>query len=483
MISEVTFNAIAGAAEKLKTMSVGLSVEQNTAMSMLSDSANTPLIGMTSITDAEFYMQFPDSLNRDSITGSTEPYELMLQDGEKVIMPTVGDHEIVMQALSKMGRQRTGELRDYSRNIVQPFVSTIVDGYAEPNPSELAEQWCIVDVAIHPAYLNPLVESLLGQFGDIRNWEISTGDLTVKVPTDLQIPSTGRASFDDLISGLLTSMSMSPSDALIKLFSDGTENPYGPDSWIKAPLHLAQWLLINYYESSPWDDSGLSGLSWETFCTQYKDALTGWIHNYVRNMSELIDSNTLVMGTNFERREIFVVTDVYRDFITKHAGTVETIYGAMYLLEDGVALNNYMLDTFVSRAAECEQAWARQVSIVENQLNSNWVVSAREHMKASFNEALDSLDDGILPDDVSKSTVGKKCNVLIDERLDRFSMEDPTLLIIGIVGDAVFDYTDCGWMLSEIHKRMCLGMDGSEAATQVAIDYTVSWTLSSIRVS
>lgn len=485
MLSDITFQAIAPAHLKLKELALALSVEPNSPLAMLNESAHTPLLGLSSINDEEFFQQFPESVMRDTITGLTEPFEMSYQDDDKVIIPATGEHELIHNELRQMGRTRTAELFDYSRNVMQPFVAAVIDGYAEPTSTDLAEKWSIVDISLNEAYLDPVVEALLGQFHNPLSipWDKPKSRAAARIEGELELPTTGRATFDNLLRSIMEDMGLSVKEVLIKLFSEDINSPYKPDAWLKAPLRLAQWLLIQYYEKHPWENCGLSGLEWETFCLEYRNALTGWIASYVNNLGELISSNVLVMGINEDTREIYVVSDVYRKFQSDHGGDAAAIYGAAYLTEGERSLPNYMLTTFVEHMDDCRNAWQRQVSIQEAKLNENWQQDARKHMKRSFNTALDAFDDAYLPDDVVKSELRSKIGSLIDERLDRYSMEDPTLLIIRIASETLFAHTDAGWVNEEIHKHMSLGMPGDEAASQVLIDYTLNWIMSMARLT
>lgn len=485
MISEITFQSIAPAHLKLKELALALSAEPNSPLAMLNESANTPLLGLSSINDEEFFQQFPESVMRDTITGMTEPFEMAYQDDDKVIIPATGEHELVLNELRQMGRTKTAELFDYARNVMQPFVTSVIDGYAEPTASDLAEKWSIVDISLNQAYLDPVVEALLGQFSDPTSlgWEMPASKGQVRIEGDLELPVTGRASFDALLHGLLEDMGLSVKEVMLKLFSEDLSNPYVSDAWLKAPLRLAQWLMIQYFEKSPWENCGMSGLDWETFCLNYRNALTGWIARYVTNLGEMISTDVLLMGIKEDVREIYVVSDVYRKFQAEHGGDASAIYGAVYLTEGDNPLPNYMLKTFVERMSDCRNAWERQVSIQESKLNDSWQQDARMHMKRSFNVALDSFDDAYLPDNVVKSELRIKIGELVDSRLDRYTMEDPTLLIIRIASETLFAHTDAGWVTEEIHKHMSLGMSGDEAATQALIDYALSWILSMARIS
>lgn len=485
MISEVTFQAIAPAHLKLKELTLALSAEPNSPLAMLNESANTPLLGLSSINDEEFFQQFPESVMRDTITGMTEPFEMAYQDDGKVIIPATGEHELVLHELRQMGRQRTAELFDYARNVMQPFITTVIDGYAEPTANDLAEKWSIVDISLNAAYLDPVVEALLGQFTNPASldWEMSPQSKQVRIDGELELPSTGRASFDNLLRGILEDLGISVKEVMLKLFSEEVASPYKADAWLKAPLRLAQWLLIQYFEKSPWENCGLSGIEWETFCLNYRNALTGWIARYVTNLGEMISTDVLLMGIKEDVREIYVVSDVYRKFQSEHGGDAAAIYGAVYLTEGERALPNYMLSTFVERMDDCRNAWQRQVSIQESMLNENWQQDARKHLKRSFDIAIDSFDDAYLPDNMVKSELRAKVCELIDQRLDRYSMEDPTLLIIRIASETLFAHTDAGYVNEEIHKHMSLGMSGDEAATQVLIDYALNWVMAMARLS
>ncbi len=485
MISEITFQTIAPAHLKLKELNLALSAIPNSPLAMLNESANTPLLGLSTINDEEFFQQFPESVMRDSITGSTEPFEMAYQQDDKVIIPATGEHELVLNELRQMGRTCAAELFDYSRNVMQPFIASVIDGYAEPTATDLAEKWTIVDISINKAYLDPIVESLLGQFNNPMsiNWEKPTSKYQVKLDSEIPLPETGRASFDNLLRNVLQELGMTVKEVMVKLFSEEIKSPYLSDAWLKSPLRLAQWLLVQYFEKAPWADSGLAGTEWETMCLEYRNSLTGWIARYVQNLGELIQTDVLVMGIKDSTREIYVIGDVYRKFQSEHGGNADAIYGAVYLTGGERHLPNYMLSTFVERMDDCRNAWARQVSIQESKLNENWQQDARGHMKRSFNMAIDGYDDAYLPDDKMKSEIRKRCAELIDQRLDRFSMEDPTLLIIRIARDTLFAHTDAGWVNEEIHKRMSLGMAGDEAATQTLIDYVFNWVLAMGKIS
>ena len=485
MITKTTFQAIAPAHLKLKELGIAMSAIPNSPLAMLNESANTPLLGLSTINDEEFFQQFPESVMRDSITGMTEPLEMAYQQDSKVIIPPTGEHELVLNELRQVGRDCASELFDYSRNVMQPFVNAVIDGYAEPTASDLAEKWTIVDINLYRGYLDPVVEALIGQFANptAMGWEKPTSDAQVKLDSEIAVPDTGRASFDNLLTTVLQELGLSVKEVMVKLFSEELESPYSSGAWLKSPLRLAQWLLVQYFEKSPWESCGLSGLAWETLMLEYRNALTGWIARYVSNLGEMIATNVLVMGVNNANREIYVIGDVYKKFRSEHGGGPEAIYGSVYLEGGERHLPNYMLSTFVERMADCRNAWERQVSVQEARLNDGWKQEARAHMKQSLYAALDAFEDSYLPDDTTKSAIREKMSELVDERLDRFSMDDPTLLIIRIARDTLFAHTDAGWVSEEIHKHMSLGLSGDEAATQAVIDYVFNWVLAMAKVT
>lgn len=484
MITDLTLKSIEGLYLHCKEKNITLGAVENSPISLLNCASNTPLLGLNTISDQEFFEQFQDSVNRDYYTGENENITINLEDGKKVL-PPCSDHEGIHNELKKVAGIAIAELMDYSRNIFRPFVLSVIDGYGEPSTSDVAEKWSIVPVTLNEYYLDPVVSALLDTYADIASmpWDGAVPVNDIVIPDELPMPETGRSSFDKLVKNLLDSMSMSPSHAMQTLFTEELINPHAPRAWVKAPLVLAQFLLVNYYENEPWENSNVNSIAFEAAIGSYKNNLAGWLGKYLTNLGELIDSETMVIDVNEKDKEVYIIEDVYKKFISENAGTPEVIYGALYMISSGGELKNFSRETFVERSADCIRAWEAQHAIQEESLNANWQHSARNHMKQSFSLAIDSLDEELIPDDTNKQTLREEASELIDKLLDRYSMDDPTLLVIDIAGQTVFKHTDAGWVMREVHRLMSEGLTGGRAERQVTIRYALNWILSGVYVS
>lgn len=481
MISVATLNSITPVVMKMKELKRGFVIDKTSPVAFLNEVSKTPLIGLNTITDEEFYNQYPESLKRDVITGASDIQELSFDDGETYKAFPIAIHETTMQEMAKMLRNRTSELFDHTRNVMQPFVTEVFRRYNEPAEAAVTEKWSLVPVELNSGYLSDIVERLLAKYPNPTKLDWSyTSPYNVRLPEELPAPKTGSAKFDNLLDSLLVSLEMSTLEVVASIFSDEPIAPNHPNAWTQSTLKLAQWLLLEYYCENPWADSGLSGTQWNAVvATGYRHALTGWCAGMLDAFVCRYEIKDTVLSFDTDKNEVYVLWPVYEDYLAQ-GGAPEVIYGAIYHAEMGDGYIGFTVGSLKSNQDKCIAAWSKYTTVSESRINAEWLSDTRRALQRALLDTVSELDDDMLPQGTSRVELARNLNAAVLARVNKISMEDPTFLIIGIVGDVIFPHTDCGYVLGGIHSRIKAGVSASEAAAQVNLEYITSYVLQGI---
>lgn len=481
MISTTTLDAITPVVMRLKELRRGLTVDPSSPIAFLNESSKTPLIGLNSITDEEFFSQYPESLKRDLITGDSVVQELSYDDGHSYKAFPVAIHETTMLEMAKMIRTRTAALMDHSRNVVFPFVNEVFRRYNEPEETAVTEKWSLVPVDLNAGYMSDIVDRLMSKVSAPLKmaWDY-TSPYPVRLPTELELPKTGSKKYDDLMSGLLKDLDMSALEVLASIFDKDTPNPNDAKAWVSSTLKLAQWLLLEYYSENPWTDSGLSDTQWSSvISTGYRHALIGWCANMLNNFACRYELNDTVLSFDAQQNEVYVLWPVYEKYLSE-GGAPEVIYGAIYHSEMGEGYVGFTINSLKEHQDKCIAAWSKYTTVSEARINEEWLNDTVRGLQRAMLDTLSELDDELLPENVSRADITKCIHAEILKCVNKISMEDPTYLIIGLVGDCVFPHTDCGYVLKGIHSKVKEGVPAGEAAAQVELAYIKGYVLSGI---
>lgn len=481
MISESTLKSITPVVMKMKELKRAFIVDNSSPVAFLNEASKTPLIGLNTITDEDFYNQYPESLKRDVVTGASEIQELSFDDGQQYKAFPIALHETTMQEMAKMIRSRTAALFDHSRNVMQPFVTEVFRRYNEPAETAVTEKWSLVPVELNAGYMSDIVDRLLAKYPNPAKLNCHyTSPYPVRVPSEMEMPKSGSAKFDSMVSELLASLGMSTLEVVASIFEGSDIAPSHPSAWALSNLKLAQWLLLEYYSENPWEDSGLSTTQWNAvIATGYRHALTGWCAGMLHSFVARYEIKDTVLSFDVEKNEVYVLWPVYEDYLAD-GGAPEVIYGAIYHAEMGDGYIGFTVESLKNNQDKCIAAWSKYTTVSESRINAEWLSDTRRALQRAILDTLSELDDELLPPKITRVELAKAVNAAVLARVNKITMEDPTFLIIGIVGDVVFAHTDCGYVVGGIHSRIKNGVSAGEAAAQVNLEYISSYVLGGI---
>lgn len=465
MISDYTFTAITPLVTKLKAKRIAISVNQHSPVGILNRAGFTPLLNDRGVTDEEFFTELPVSLKRDVITGDTDVVTYSDNGGNYKDIP-VAAHEVTLAETKTVMVESVLDLLSFCRGVVHPAINSIFKRYDDPEYKRSSEFWSVVPIP-EPEYLaQPFFETLLSRIpnGAVNPKTTLAGPT---IPSDLAVPDSGHADYDETMEGLVSTIGLSPAQLLEAVWDDSDYIPSGVvEAWKRLPRQAARLLLLMYYKDNPWEDSGLSLASWENTFELAVIRTGQWINQYLETMVERIGMGLILSGFDEGTRSAYIYEEVYNDYLER-GGRIEAFHGALYRINDGIA-TVITTDHLLENEKNLIETWDayHQVNTANN--DAEWLSSARSRMSSAICSWLESVEDvSIFPTDDTQTTQRRAIVDYVQKHLDREALTDVTQFLIRCLFLNVFTHVDGRKLMTDIHTLAKEGM-GIKAATYVA---------------
>lgn len=479
MINVYSFNAITQAMDLAKANNLKIVTCQDSPVDLLNRAASGPSLLNAAITDEEFIHRLPDELKIGAVLGEAKEVAYVKDGGHASLVP-ISEHEMTLRELVKMATARLSGLLDFSRNVAQPFVRSVIEQINEPAVAEVQEEWSLVPVALDSIFDAPVVQGLLKSVPNLSVASYEYDALEgLKVPDNLPVPVTGSKAYDDLIVILLNDLKTTPTELMTKAIVGGGVNPYRPESWRYVKEHVATMLLAAFYVENPWEGSGVTSTKWDVYLPRVSVANIAWLMAYLNQLNEKVKAGQTVLSIDGDAMNVYVCQEVFSAYI-EQGGCAEALLGAVYTQESedaGPVSTNiaYLLE----QQNELVAAWSRRSAVTKAAMDTDWVNAHRTNLKNSFYQQIGAAEAGHLG--FAPDVARKQCSESIDKCFGR-QTADITEFAIEVAARDVFGDESVGRILKAIHRGMKDGVEPDVAARDELVEYVLDWVLGSLYV-
>lgn len=477
MINVYSFNAITQAMDVAKANNLKVVTCQDSPVDLLNRAASGPSLLNADITDEEFIHRLPDELKIGAILGEGKEVAFV-KDGAHSSLVPISEHEMTLKELVKMASGRIAGLLDFSRNVAQPFIRSVIEQINEPAPTEVVEEWSLVPIALDSIFDAPVVQGMLKSVPNLQvaSYEYDRLD-GLQVPANLPVPVTGSKAYDDLIVILLNDLKVTPAELMTQAIAGCGMNPFRPEAWRVVKERVATMLLAAYYVENPWADSGITSTKWDLYLPRVSVANIAWLMTYLNQLNDKVKAGQTVLSIDGDSMNVYVCQEVYSVYV-EQGGCAEALLGAVYSQEDedgGPVSTNaaYLLEN----QNQLVSAWSRRSAVSKAAQETDWVNLHRTNLKNSFYQQIGAAEQGHLgfPADVAR----KQCSESIDKCFGR-QTTDITEFAIEVAARDVFGDESVGRILKAIHRGMKDGVEPDVAARDEVVEYVLDWVLGSL---
>lgn len=485
MINLYSVNATTNAMRLLKQANMRLSADEGSPIALLNKATNQGSVLDSAITDEQFFQTLPQITALRQPAHGTGEDNVVVDTAAGAESIRVEDHEPTLYELKRMISQRCAGMLDFSRNVIQPFVQDVLKNNQIVPVSEVKEDWQLVPVDTDPCINEPIVQALINKLGNPTGMGFTHDPLELSVPDVIDVPETGRKSFDQLVNNLLTELGLSMSEAVRTMCAG---NSVVPNS-AQAPHYMKQnvlfLLLSAYFLENPWANSGVSIDRWKTLLTKTHYSYCGWVYLYAEAVVVRTKLGNIVYSYDANDKKVYICQEALDSYLNDN-GTVEALLGALYLLDDGDTKASTNKASLLEKHDAYVAAWDRRSSIRRMAADTDWLTTNRQSMKTAFNLSIDTLD----PDYLSSIGENKKltpqeaklaCASSIDHLFNR-STTDITAFIIRTACCEVFGEYELSNLMLSIHEGMIEGQKPDAVASTWITNYVLDWLLQGVLI-
>lgn len=444
MINVYSFNAVTQAMEITKAKRLKVVTCNDSPVDLLNRAASGPSVLNAAITDDEFYHRLPEELKIGAILGEAKEVAFV-KDGAATSLVPLSEHEMTLSELVKLATSRIAGLLDFSRNVAQPFVRTVIEQLNDPAREEVTEEWALVPVALDPLFDAPVVQGLLRTVVDPSRVSYEYERLEgMNVPEDLPVPVTGSKAFDDVLATLLNDLQTTPAQLMRGAIEGTGVNPYRPEAFRTVKEHVATLLLSAFYAENPWGDSGISSTKWDLYLQRMNGGQIAWLMSYLTQLNTRIQAGNTVLSIDGTSMSAFVCQEVFATYVEK-GGCAEALLGAIYLQEaqDGGEVSTN-IDYLLTNQDTLVGAWSRRSAVQKAALDTDWVNTHRVNLKNSFYQQINTVDAALLgrPQEEARKMAAQAIDMCFGRQV-----EDITAFVIDIASKEVFNDATVGRIL------------------------------------
>lgn len=485
MINLYSVNATTNAMRLLKQANLKLTADEGSPIHILNKATSQQSVLDSSITDEQFFQNLPQITALKQPVAGTGESNIVVDTAAGAESIRVEDHEPTLFALKRTISQRCAGMLDFSRNVIQPFVQEVLKNNQISPVEEVKEDWQLVPVDTDPCINEPVVQALISKLSNPTGAGFNHDPIEVAVPDVVDVPETGRKSFDQLINTLLTELGWSMSEAL-RVMCAG--NAIIPNSAI-APGYMKQnvlfLLLSAYYLENPWPNTGVSLDRWKTLMTKAHYSYCGWVYLYAEAIVVRTKLGNIVYSYDADKKQVFICQEAMDDYLNSH-GSVEALLGALYQLDDGDTTASTNKASLLEKQDAYVAAWDRRSSIRRMGADTDWLTTNRQSLKMAFALAIDTLDPAYLSSiGENKQLTPAEAKTAVNSAIDHLftrGTTDITAFIIRTACCEVFgEYDLCALMLC-IHEGMVEGQKPDAIASGWIANYILDWLLMGILI-
>lgn len=484
MINQYSLDATTNVMRVLGQNRARLSPVKGSAVETLNSATNQQVVLDTNINDEVFYENFQASTCTPRPTAEGSGY-LNAEDPSAGVL-NIDDHEGTLHDLIAINVDRCDKLTSFARNNMQGLVARILKNFQPVEEQAVTESWSIHPIVVDPLLVDPLVTSIMDKMGDYTRFPMYIEAVDeLLVPAGLELPVTGSATYDNLVTKLSNELGLSPAAALEEVFRGDSTSPQATRAFELVRKRVLQVLLLAYYVDKPWEDSGLRLVVWQTKLTAALQQVVAWIKRYSATIVADASTGIIIRDYTANDRVVYVLEAVLDEYV-KRGGAPEAIYGLIYMREDGNASVYGTIESVLENQPKLLEAWSQHAVIRRQENRADWRNINSRALKdavrtAVFSEETSDSDimigEGRTRDTVVKSTF---------ERIDvyfRAVAEDAdlTALVIQLVGDMCQEQLGAELLL-RIHNGMRQGGDPEAIATDWMVDYLLDWALDEVDV-
>lgn len=483
MIRLYSLNACTNALRILKQSGLRLSADVDSPISVLNKATSQQSVLDSAITDEQFFQQLPNITTLSQPAHGTGEAAIIGDGAAGTNVLSVDDHEPTLFELKKMAVGRCAGLLDFARNVVQPFVQNVIQNNNAAPVEEVKEDWALVPVDTDPALNEPVVQALINRLENPAGSGYLHERIEARVPDVLDVPETGKASFDRLIGKLLTELGWSVSDAAKHMVEPLVTSPNSDQAPKEVKQNVLFMLLTAYWLDNPWANSDLNADKWRTQLQRAHYALCGWLYLYAEAIVTRVKLGNIVFSYDGQEKQVFICQEAFDDYCASN-GTVEALLGAVYTLDDGDDAATTK-DALLSNQDAFTRAWTRRSTIRRMDADTDWLHRNRESLKIAFAAAIDVLDPGYLNagDEAQRTPAEVKAavNGSIDHLFGKHTV-DVTEFIIQVSAGEVFGEYDAANLLTAIHHGMVKNVKPEDTANDWIINYVLDWMLQGVLI-
>lgn len=482
MINLYSINACTNALRLLQQGGLRLSPDDGSPIALLNKATNTQSVYDSSITNEQFYQELPNITALKQAAKGSDESSVVIDGAVGASVLSVEDHEPTLFELKRMTTQRCAGMLDFSRNVIQPFVQLVIqNNHAEP-PAEVKEDWALVPVDVDPAINHPIVQALISRLEVPTGAGFSHDRVPVSVPDVVELPETGKNTYDQLVANLLTELGWTMSQALRAMIEPTACVPNSDQAPNYVKQNVLFLLLSAYYLENPWTGSGLDSVKWRGQFEKMHYTLVGWLYLYAETIVTRVKLGNLIFSYDGDNKRIFICQEAFDGYV-KAGGCVEALLGAVYLLDDGDTNVTTLKQNLLDNQTQYVDSWSRRSSIRRIDADTDWLTSNRESLKLAFGLAIDQLDPdllGLVGDQKMTAIDAKKAVATTVDHLFNRGTTDIAAFIIRTACLEVFGEGDlCNLMLS-IHEGMINGVKPEDTANDWIINYVLDWMLQGV---
>jgi hypothetical protein len=481
MISIEVLTAIHPLADQINQACYRLATTEQSPVGALNSASFTPLID-TYEGDSGFIEAWQHTLTRHPVTGGTEPVTDDA-DGDEIVLLPQSLHSLSMDEAVSFVATGAMNARSHAQNVAKPVINSMLDKMETyiDHSTAIVEPFELVEVGLLDAWTNPIVRTALdnhpfrGRLSPVERAAIP------RIPVPANVDSlvvTGSSNIDGVFAALLRETGMSATDVFNLIFN-GRQDA----GRLTHPVYLTRnesllcYLFANVLLDNPVEGSGLELQTWETLLhklvTAYADACNMILSIYETELK----SRIVFHGISDDGRILYLNSPVYDQWLDA-GGSPEILFGAHMNRKSSGDMNfQVMLDN----AQVNQTAWSNYHNSQKRLQETERLRKVKDAMYSCVLSEIDDLDPRYYPPGMEKvKVIARAKDVLADIRPT--DLNDVGAICMKYVCDVLFPHTNAYRFLSEISRKVEMGMDVEEAATEVTNEYITDWIISGLLI-
>lgn len=455
---------------------------------------HTALASLTQCCDTLGDRAFVDEAgNTPFATEDLKPADIVLAAAAEESLEGVNDHGLQMDEIVERASHATNFAFDFTRNVVNPQVATVVEAtqaYVESVTKKRLEPLVIEPVFNGRLFDTTALQELIAPFKDASLSNVAPKKLTVVWPEDglRAALRTGDHELDTAVHNHFAEREADVASLWKRYFADEPGN-YRPQDMMAAPLNSDDSLVLFLGAHSLLESDHVpEGLdidlpSYRTYLAQLREQAGARISYLYQQNANRAKVKQLVINAPIKPAKggiptgkITVAGDVYNNWL-KDGGSPEALYQAVH---EGVTLQ---YDVLLQDAPGLAKRWLTTMGILETQRKFERQTAITTGLRAAVYKLYLSLNDS-LKDFVPYATDGEFLSAL-SERLSHFHVKDlDDLYIVArkAVCRVLYPQTHAEKILNAMDSVMKDNPEYSprEAAFFVMIDYVTEWVTDAI---